>query len=576
MSTKKINRYQVVSLLIFAFIAILFVRLFYLQIYKHNFYAAKSKRQVEKIIRIPPTRGTIYDRHQRPIALTEVAYSAYANPREVTSDIKTAQILAKTLNLPQADLVKKLSRNQQFTWIARKISEEDHATLTAHKLAGIYFFKDEKRVYPNAQLAGDIIGFTGIDNQGLSGLEYKYDPILKGKEGKLLFNGDARRNRLITSEIHTITQPEDGQSIITTLDTIVQFITEKHLQEGAKKAGAQSAQAIVMDPYTGDILALADYPSFDPNTWTDYPNKIRKNSCISDVLEPGSIFKIFTLAAAIEEGLITSQSVLTVPETITLYTKTIKEAHGRPKGESDRKTVSEILEKSLNVGTTIITSKLSNEKLYQYMTLFGFGKPTGIELPAESTGIFRHYKRWSGLDNATLSFGQGIGITPIQMVTAASIIANGGYHIKPRIVEYTISKDTKTLKGIPKSSKGQIFKPDTMQQVRDMMISVVDKGTGINTQIAGFVIGGKTGTAQKAKENGRGYEAGKYVASFVGFFPYPNPKAVILVAVQSPEGLYYGSQVAGPIFKNITEDLIRHWNLDPTRPIPPPPPKKKP
>ncbi len=560
-------RYGIINILIVFAISALMLRLIYLQVFKHNFYAIKSKKQVEKILKIPPTRGTVYDRHNRPLALTHLAYSVNANPSEVTNNMRTATILSEVLGIDKDKILKKLAKENQFAWIERKISEDNYLKLKEYDLIGIYFFKDEIRVYPNGILASDIIGFTGIDNQGLSGLEYKYDHILKGQEGKLIFHGDPRRNRLITSPVRVLTQPEDGQSIITTLDTTIQFFTEKYLCEGAEKARAESAQAIVMDPSTGDILAMADYPKFNANDWNNSSIKVRKNSCISDVFEPGSIFKVFTMAAAIEENLVTSRTVFVVPESITLYNKTIKEAHGRGPGESPRKTVSEILEHSLNVGTTMIATRMGKAQLYKHLHALGFGSLTGIELPGESRGLFRETKYWSGLDIATISFGQGIGITPIQMVTATSIIANGGHHIKPRIVQYTISKDGKTLKGVPQSSKGRLFKESTMKQVRQMMISTVDKGTGVSAQIKGFNVGGKTGTAQKAKENGIGYEHGKYIASFVGFFPDPNPKAVILVTVNAPQGVYYGSQVAAPIFRQIAEELVRHWNIDPTRPI---------
>jgi len=560
-------RYGIIYFFIALCISALMLRLLYLQVIKHSFYEIKSKKQVEKVMRIPPTRGTIYDRHNRPLALTHMAYSVNANPSEVTNNERTATILADVLGIDKEKILAKLAKENQFAWIERKITEEKYDILKKYDLTGIYFFKDEVRVYPNGILASDIIGFSGIDNQGLSGLEFKYDPVLKGQEGKLLFHGDPRRNRLITSPVRTLIEPQDGQSIITTLDTVIQFFTEKYLREGAERVNAESAQAIVMDPNTGDILAMADYPQFDPNKWTEVSIKVRKNSCISDVFEPGSIFKIFTMAAAIEENLVTSQTVFIVPETLTLYNKTIKEAHGRKPGESSRKTVSDILEQSLNVGTSLIATKMGKAQLHQHISALGFGKSTGVELPGESKGLFRHPKFWSGVDIATVSFGQGIGITPIQMVTATSIIANGGIHIKPRIVQYTISKNGKTLKGIPQSSKGRIFKKSAMKQVRDMMISTVERGTGVPAQIKGFAVGGKTGTAQKAKENGIGYESGKYIASFVGFFPDPHPKAVILVAVNSPQGYYYGSQVAAPIFKKIADEMIRYWNLDPTRPI---------
>ncbi|MFT5171151.1 MAG: cell division protein FtsI (penicillin-binding protein 3), partial [Candidatus Marinamargulisbacteria bacterium] len=289
----------------------------------------------------------------------------------------------------------------------------------------------------------------------------------------------------------------------------------------------------------------------------------RKNSCITDVFEPGSIFKIITLSGVLEEEIVSPKTTLFVPETLKVYNRTINESHKREEGEQDNKSVTEIIVKSLNVGTSLLAEKLGKERFFAYIEQFGFGSTTGVELTGESKGILRPLSAWSGVDTATISFGQGIAVTPLQMATAISAIANGGLLLKPRLVRYITNKEETSLVGIPVVKKRRIISEGTANQVKQIMRKVVDRGTGTTAQIPGYKMAGKTGTAQKAKENGLGYEKGKYVASFIGFFPVYAPKYLILVVVDSPKKSIWGSTVAAPIFKNIAADIIHHYNIPP-------------
>ena len=300
----------------------------------------------------------------------------------------------------------------------------------------------------------------------------------------IVFERDPRGMRLISGRKHVF-PPSDGKHIITTLDEVIQYRAQKHLDAGVEKQEAEKGQVIVMDPKTGDILAMAQYPSFNANEWSQHSYSDRKNSCISDVYEPGSVFKLITLAGALEEEIVSPKTTLFVPETYTLYGKTIKEAHKREEGEQDNKSVEEIIVKSLNVGTSLLAEKLGKERFFTYMEDFGFGHRTGIELTGESKGILRPLNKWSGVDIAMISFGQGIAVTPVQMAAAISSFANGGYLIKPRLVKYITNKEKNSLTGIPVTKKRQVVSRKTADEVKHIMKKVVDRGTGMIARIPG-------------------------------------------------------------------------------------------
>lgn len=539
------------------------LRLFYLQVIKHDFFVEKSSNQLTRVIAINPNRGLILDRDLEPLALTEPAYDVFALPKEIENKREYTTLVAPLLGLERRELAEKLNRTRQsFIWIRRQISEERKVALEKLELKGIGFISREKRVYPNKHLAAPVLGYVGIDNQGLSGMEYYFDSLLKGSSGKIIIDGDPRGNRLISGQMKQI-QAKHGGVIVTTIDKRLQFFAEFYLGEAVSKYQAKHGQVIIMEPETGDILAMAIVPTYNANNWQNSQVNQRKIIPISNMFEPGSIFKLIILAAALEENIVSVGSKLHVPEQYKLYNRTITEAHDREAGDSGVKSVTEIIEQSLNVGTSLLALKLGEERFYNYMQGFGFGKKTGIELNGEASGMLRPLKSWSGVDIAMMSFGQGIAVTGLQMTAAAATIANGGVYVKPRIVQYIAEKESINRQAIPILRGHRVISEDTATKVLQVMQNVVERGTGTGLGVKGYLIGGKTGTAQKAREDGRGYAAGEYIASFVGFVPVDKPKVVIFVSIDTPIGGYYGSTVAGPVFKKLAEQVIDIYNIPP-------------
>jgi cell division protein FtsI/penicillin-binding protein 2 len=547
----------------FTILAFLLIsRLAYLQIYQHHFFKIKSKNQLNKIIHLYPNRGNIFDTNNNSLALTTTSYSIYAQPNKISNKWVFAKKLSKVFNCKFKEIYDLINNKYHFVWLKRKADKNIWESADILNLEGLGAIEVQKRVYPNDNLACDILGFVGIDNQGLAGLEYKYDTVLKGSPGKIMLEGDPLGHRLITGKQKKIIT-QDGSTIHITIDEYLQHVLQKHLKAGIEKFDAENGNALIMNPKTGDILAMSDYPFFNPNKGMTTDYKHTKNSCITDIFEPGSIFKAFTLAAVLEENRYTPESIITVPEYLKIANRTIREAHRRAPEESDKKTISEIIEYSLNVGTSLMAIELGQKKFYKYLTNFGFGTKTNIELPGESNGILRPLSRWSGVDIAMVSFGQGIAVTPIQIATAFSAIANGGSLLKPRIIKHFTKNNDQTLQYVPKKQVRQVISKQTAQQIKDILIKVVETGTATPAKIPGYLIAGKTGTAQKAKENGLGYEKGKYMSSFIGFFPANNPEYLILVVVDSPKKKYYGSTVACPIFRKIALDIINYKNILP-------------
>jgi cell division protein FtsI/penicillin-binding protein 2 len=555
-------RLSIVKWVMMLIFVLFIVRLFYLQVYKYKFYKFRSEGQLNRIVKLFPHRGNIYDRNGDPLALTKTSYSVYAIPPQIENKWDFAKYLAEDIDIKSSVILKKVQTKMPFVWIQRKVDDDVYLSLKKRNIEGLNFIKEEKRVYPNQILAGDVLGFVGIDNQGLAGLEYVQDTLLKGSPGKILLEGDPIGRQLISGK-RRIIPPYDGGHITTTLDKRIQYSAEKHLKDGVLYNQAISGQVIVMDPRNGDILAMADYPSFDPNNYSEYPIKYRKNSCVTDVYEPGSVFKIITVAAVLEEDIVTPGAVIEVPEEIDFNGALVREAHKRDEEDTDQKTVSDIIVESLNVGTTLLADKLGKNKLYKYSRFFGFGKLTGIKIAGESSGLLRRPDIWSGVDVAMISFGQGLAVTPLQLACAVSAIANDGILLRPRIIRNINFSNGRTVKHRPILEVERPISKKTAKEVVKIMTRVVDEGTGQIARIPGYSIAGKTGTAQKARKDGRGYEKGKYVASFLGFFPADDPKILILVVVDSPERKIWGSSVAGPIFKNIALDTIDHLNILP-------------
>ncbi|NQY75270.1 MAG: penicillin-binding protein 2 [Candidatus Margulisbacteria bacterium] len=533
--------------------------------------------QLQKIINISPSRGRIFDRNGTPLALSKTALSAYAIPPQIQNKWEFAAAIAPILKLPSKTILKKISVERPFVWLKRKLDTPDSHKLQALKLSGLSFIEEEKRVYPHEDLACSVLGFVGIDNQGLSGLEYQFNQFLTGSSGKMILDGDPMGFRIITGSRTVKLTSYNGGDIFTSIDEYIQFITQQFLEEGIQKMKAKSGQAIVMNPKTGDILGMASYPYFNPNMYWKYPPSYWKNKCVTDVFEPGSISKVFTIAGALEENIFKSSSTIKVPETLQIANHTISEAHKRKEGESEYKTVQEILKESLNVGSSLIAIELGKHKLYKYLTAFGFGKTTPIDLPGEVAGLLRPPHLWSGVDIAMMSFGQGFAVTSLQLALALCTIANDGEMVKPRIIRELQEPRTKSIIGQgldmsiqyrPKLSKGHIISRETAKDITHIMVSVTEEGTGFRAKVPPFKVAGKTATAQKAGAGGIGYLKDTYIASFGGFLPANNPEILILVTVDTPTESIWGSTVAAPIFQRIAKACVDYLNILPPPTLP--------
>lgn len=540
------------------------LRLVYLQIIRHEFLTEKAESQFTKVIDVPAYRGKIFDRNGEPLALSREVWDAYLVPNGITNKPEfIRQVHAALPRYPLEKLAQKVNSNTSFVWMDRQIPREDYLRLAKLNLIGLNFVKGETRVYPNGELASHVLGYVGIDNQGLAGIEYEFDSYLKGKAGKIVLEGDPSGRQTVSGKIKRSVSAENGGDIYLTIDSYVQFMAERALRKGVQSTEADFGQIVVMNPRTGEVLAMATYPDFDPNHPNSVPYSVKRNRIVGDFFEPGSIFKIVTLSAAIEEKIVQPSDIMYIPATLDFHGRTIREAHGREPGETDRRTVSEILEKSLNVGTSMLAIRLGEKRLYDYIEAFGFGQKTGIELPGESRGLVRPVARWSAVDVAMHSFGQGVAVTPIQIAAAYATIANRGVCVPPRIVNRFIADDGNYQKSLKTDPRPRAVSEETADKVSTIMMQVVERGTGAPARIKGYRIAGKTGTAQKAGNYGSGYMVGRYVASFGGFFPANDPQFVIMVIVDSPKTVIYGSAVAAPVFRETALAIIDHFDLKP-------------
>lgn len=565
-------RFLVFITLFSVIIAGYFSRLFYMQIVRHDYYRQKLDKQVSRVIPLASTRGNIYDRNGNPLAIMEPAYSIFAVPVDTPDKWAFSRIVGPILGVAPIDLYHKINNKQTFVWLARKVSNAQYKALKVLPernytlFRGLGFAQEDRRIYPNQTLACQILGFVGMDNQGLNGLEYALDKALCGQPGKMLSDHDPYGRRLVTGVRKVIAPKYNGQQIYLTLDNYIQYVVQKNLAQTCQYFRAKAGQVIILKPDTGEILAMANYPVFDNNNYQKSARALWRNTCVTDVFEPGSVFKLVTMGAALEEGIIQEDSHLIIPETMQVQGKTIREAHGRPKEISDDRPVEDIIRESLNVGSAILGEKLGSKRLNHYIQGFGFGKSTGSGFPGESGGILRDVNTWGPLDRSTISFGQGVAATTMQMVTAVAIIANDGKKVKPHIIHHMTNDQNTTMKSVPVEEQGQIISPEAAKIVGRMMLSVVENGTGKIVQIPGYSIVGKTGTAQKPGPNGLGYIPGTYVASFIGYFPLEKPEFAMLVVIDTPtNGAIYGSEVAAPLFRKIAVELIDRYSIPPSK-----------
>jgi len=539
---------------------LLAIRLVNLQLFQYIELSNRARRQQNRVFEISPKRGTIYDRKNRELAVSINVESVFAVPAEISAKAEAASKLARALNLNREEVLRKLTGSHGFVWLKRKADYSEAASVKSFQLPGIYFEKESKRFYPKRELAANTIGCVGTDNDGLSGLEFAYDKLVRGKPGQALLMTDARQRSFSSIE----KAPSAGEDLVLTIDEYIQLLVEQELSNQVKTSQAIGGTAIVMDPRSGEILAMASSPTFNPNQYWKYPAEDWRNRAILSIYEPGSTFKIITAATALEEHLVTPE------ERIDCHGGAIQIGKQRI---HDHKaygmlSVREVVAHSSNVGAIQLGFRIGKERFERYIRNFGFGAPTDVDLPGEAKGLLKPASQWPTVTLATISMGQGIGVTPLQLLTAVSSIANGGYLVKPHVVQRVGSGSIQRISYEPEQNRRRVLSTATTQMVKEMLTSVITAGTGKEAQLEGFTAAGKTGTAQKVEANGR-YSHSKFISSFVGFAPLDNPAIAIVITIDEPHGQYYGGQVVAPVFRNIAERTLQYLSIAPDQPLTP-------
>ncbi len=548
-------RLIVLTLIISAGFAAVTGKLAYIMLVNHNWYAEKARMQQIKTQEMPVKRGLILDRRGRELAVNIDVESIYCNPAEI-SDSNTDTVVATLSRITgkQGDAIKtKINSNSKFCWIDRKVSSEAADIIRQSKMSGIGLVPEVKRIYPKGNLASHIVGFVDIDNKGIEGAEQRYDRYLTAEAEKMVSFRDAKGNMLSKGGLKEI----KGNNIFLTIDEGLQYILEKNLEETAKHWRASYATAIMMDPFTGEILAMANNPSFNPNNPATVTPQQRKNRAITDCYEPGSTFKIIVGAAALEEKLVKPNTVYDCSAGyIEVGGRRIKDAH-----RHGVLTFKEVIQKSSNVGTIKIGLALGKERLYDYTKRFGFGEKTGIDIVGEVAGFVRPPESWSGMSIGSISIGQEIAATPLQVLRAYSVIANGGLLVKPYLLSEIQSHDgTVIYKTVPETKR--VISEKTAATFNMILTTVTEMGgTAKEASVEGNLVAGKTGTAQKFDPLTKRYSKVNYVSSFVGFVPADKPRLAMIVVVHDPRGHIYGGIVAAPVFRKIANDALSYLEV---------------
>ncbi|MGE5550679.1 MAG: penicillin-binding transpeptidase domain-containing protein [Bacteroidota bacterium] len=547
------RRTAVIFLVTAACFGILGGRLLFLQILKAPWLQAQAEGQRFHQVPVDAHRGPILDRNGRLLAASVDADCVGANPAEVVDPAATAAILAPILHLEAGDLEARLRLNQSFVWLKRQVRKAEADRVRAKKLAGIVVLPKAQRFYPK-YLAGQLLGFAGSDNQGLEGLEIYYDALLRGQRGWDMAEFSALGRHIPGGE-RRYQEPIDGDTLVLTIDERIQFIAERELDQAVAETGAKRGLVILMDP-DGEILAMASRPQFDPNRFLDFPPEVWKNICVTDQYEPGSTFKVVTAAAALEEGVVSTKSTFFDPGYLTVDDRHL---HCWYPGGHGSQTFVEAVENSCNPVFASLALSLGAERFQRYIRSFGFGGRTGIDFPGEATGTVPKLTGMKRVELATMGFGQGVSVTPLQLVTAMTAIANGGFLVRPRLMKEIKNREGEVLREGKREVVRQVISRQTADTMRMLLESVVVNGSGNRANIPGYRVAGKTGTAQKP---GRGGYGSDVVASFLGFAPADQPRLVGLVVLDEPScGVRYGGVIAAPVFARIMSSALRILNV---------------
>jgi cell division protein FtsI (penicillin-binding protein 3) len=532
-------------------------RLGWLQVVRHGDLAALAERQYSRTVVLQAQRGPIVDRQGAALATSSPAESLFAQPRGVGDPVRVAARLAPLLGMPERELHAALTGGKGFVWLRRRLPPATAAAVRALREPGLGFLPEPLRLYPNRELAAHVVGFEGADG-GLEGIERAMNDVLAGAPGKAVVGRDALGREVVTEVV--LQKPSPGHGVMVTLDRTIQYLAERELDAAYRRTQSKAAMALAMDPRTGDVLAMAIRPTFNPNAYLDVTSRDAwRNRAVTDPFEPGSTFKVILAAAALQEGVVHPDDRIWAENgSITIARTTIHDWK-----KYGWLTFGEVLQNSSNVGSIKVGLSLGRERYYRYMTAFGFGAPTGIGLAGESRGQLRELQRWSGLSLPTMSIGQEVSVTALQMVAAFGAIANGGTLMQPRLVRSLFDAQGRQTRRFEARPVRQVITPETARTLTRLMTQVVAAGTGHNAAIAGYEVAGKTGTAQKLDPVTRRYSRNPGVLSFVGFAPADEPRLVMLVMLDEPKNEKWGSEAAAPIFAAIGGEVLRYLDVPP-------------
>jgi cell division protein FtsI (penicillin-binding protein 3) len=545
--------------------AVLLGRLAYLQIVKHDEYSRLAENQHAKTVPLRPKRGPILDRTGQALAVSSRADTLYVTPSKVDDAPRLAARLAAILGEPARDVLRRLTVAKKFAPVRRRLDPDTARAVRELKDPSLTLVEDSLRLYPNRELAAQLIGFEGAEGKGLAGVEQAWDAHLAGVEGRAVVERDAL-GREVTGAPIVLKPSVAGQGLVLTIDATIQYLAEKEVDAAWRRTRAKSAMAVAMDPRTGEILAMAIRPTYNPNAFGTATDDDRRARAVTDPFEPGSTFKVIMAASALEEGVVhPTDRIYGENGAITVANATIHDWK-----RYGWLTFAEVLQNSSNVGSIKVGLMLGKERYYKYMTAFGFGAPTNLGLPGESRGQLRPPAQWSGLSLATMSIGQEISVTAVQLVAAFAAVANGGRLMQPQIIRAVLDGQGREIRAFEPAAVRQVISPETARTLTDMMVNVVRNGTGHNAAIPGYDVAGKTGTAQKMDPATRRYSRAPGVLSFVGFVPADDPRLAMLVLLDEPKNEKWGSEAAAPIFSAIGREVLRYLNVAPrdSSPVP--------
>lgn len=528
-----------------------------LQVRDAEEYVALARSQRVREIDVPASRGSILDRNGHELAISLAAKAVFANPRVIERPLQVAERVAPILDLPAKQLAKALREDTGFVYLARRVDVEKAAQIEDMAIEGIDFLDESKRHYPAGDLAPQVMGFVGVDGAGLAGIELHYDEVLGGRAGKMLIEQDPT-GRAIPSGVSRIREPVPGEDLVLTIDRDLEFQAQRALKAAVESNGAIGGTVVVLDPRTGDVLAMVSYPWFNANDFTSASPEVIRNRAVTDMYEPGSVNKVITAAAALESGAVGLHETFEVPDSYQVGDKLFRDVHPHPPVAM---TIGDIIAESSNVGTIKVAQRLGRDRLASYLHRFGYGRESGIDFPGEAEGILMPRDEWWVTSMGTIPMGQGIAVTPLQMASVYATLANDGVRVRPRLVRGVRDGAGELHEEAPGRGR-RVISAETAASLREMLVRVVEEGTGQLAAVPGYRIGGKTGTARKPLEDALGY-GDEYVASFIGFAPADDPRIVVAAMIDEPETVY-GGVAAAPLFREVARFALADLHVPPT------------